>query len=701
MAGFRLTGSTSTGALHLYGGDPDQYLTGGTTNDQTEYVVQWLENHSDGPFFLWAHYFDPHWPFAPPAEFLPEGVEPPAGHDYRILDAPNVRSGLRALIPAEQSWLRTLYSAEVRHVDRAIGRIVDKLVELGIYDDSLIVFTSDHGEEFWEHRRYGHGHAIYPEVLRVPFMVKRPGPASGRTVEAAVPTGALTPTLLELAEVPYVAEKGWTSSLASLVRGETEDFPYPIFSSAEVPYVAGEWTSSLGVLGWTSSPGGFWSAAEPRTLLPNPISSSAVRCFENQESVVFNGMQLIRHIDTAGVELYDLNADPAASISLAESRPEVVKHGETLLDEHLREAVEIRRSLGLSNETGEKWDNETLQRLRDLGYLLAPAFPDEDKAIKNGAQLIVRESQTVQLVYVGEFGDQFGPGKHTLSTENIPILTRLKSWKYGLESPFKVDVYYINTRLFTGVKWGTSNPIMMRDDDFGIVRARAFGTFDFKIIEPKTFLKEVAGSDHTFRMDEFSDTMRSRLVSVFSEALATSNIPVLDVATKYSELGQALLPLINPVVGAKYGISFDSFIVENISLPKEVEEAIDKRSSMAAVGNLNDYVKFQMAEGMGQGEGGGAGGMATEMAIGMAMAQQMMQQQGGLFSQQTPAAAPVPAAPAATGLPELLNPAQVAQALGVTEADVMAIVDSGDLPAKKIGASVRIKRSALDEYLAD
>ena len=173
-------------------------------------------------------------------------------------------------------------------------------------------------------------------------------------------------------------------------------------------------------------------------------------------------------------------------------------------------------------------------------------FPDEDKEIKNGAQLIVRESQAVQFVYLGQYGDLFGPGKHSLTTDNIPILSRLKGWKYGFESPFKADVYYLTTRLFTGNKWGTSNPVMMRDQDFGIVRVRAFGTYDFRIVEPPKFLKEVAGTDNHFRLDEFADVMRSRLVSVFSEALATSKVPVLDVATRYSELGEALLPLINP-----------------------------------------------------------------------------------------------------------------------------------------------------------
>ena len=134
--------------------------------------------------------------------------------------------------------------------------------------------------------------------------------------------------------------------------------------------------------------------------------------------------------------------------------------------------------------------------------------------MRGRAALIVRESQVAQFVYLGQFGDTFGPGKHALTTDNIPILTRLKSWKYGFESPFKADVYYVNTRLFTGNKWGTSNPIMLRDDDLGVVRARAFGTYDMKVVDPKVCLREVAGSDHDFRMDEFSETMRSRVVSI-------------------------------------------------------------------------------------------------------------------------------------------------------------------------------------------
>ena len=329
---------------------------------------------------------------------------------------------------------------------------------------------------------------------------------------------------------------------------------------------------------------------------------------------------------------------------------------------------------------------------------LSYRFPDEDKAIKNGAQLIVRESQVAQFVYLGEFGDLFTPGKHTLTTDNIPILTKLKSWKYAFNSPFKADVYYVVTRVFTGNKWGTSNPIMMRDADFGIVRLRAFGTFDFKIVDVPKFLKEVAGTDDHFHLDEFADTMRSRIVSVFSDALASSKVPALDVAARYMELGDALLPVLNPIVTSKYGLEMTSFVIENISVPAEVEKAIDQRSSMGAVGNLNDFVKFQMAQGMAQpGSGGGAGGMAAQMAVGMAMAQQMMNQPGGIAGQSTPQAA-APAA-AVAGAPDLLGIADVAKLLGVGEADVQAILTSGELKGKKIGSTWRITRAAVDEFL--
>src|ERR671912_729832 len=162
---------------------------------------------------------------------------------------------------------------------------------------------------------------------------------------------------------------------------------------------------------------------------------------------------------------------------------------------------------------------EVIEWTDDSRDTISFRFPDDDKEIKNGAQLIVRESQVAQFVYLGQFGDSFGPGKHTLTTDNIPILTNLRSWKYALESPFKADVYYVVTRVFPGNKWGTANPVMMRDADFGVVRLRAYGTYAFPVVEVPRFLKKVPGTDHPFRLDESPDTMRSRLVSVFSDAL--------------------------------------------------------------------------------------------------------------------------------------------------------------------------------------
>ena len=351
---------------------------------------------------------------------------------------------------------------------------------------------------------------------------------------------------------------------------------------------------------------------------------------------------------------------------------------------------------------------EVIEWTDDSRDTLSYRWPDEDKEIKNGAQLIVRESQQVQFVAAGQYADLFGPGKHTLSTENIPVLSTIYGWKYGFQSPFKCDVYYINTRLFTGNKWGTANPVTVRDPDFGVVRIRAFGTYDFRIVQPALFLKEVAGTDQNFRLDEFADTMRSRIVSIFSEALAKAKIPVLDVATRYSDLGEALVQVINPAVVDKYGLEITSFILENVSVPAEVEQAIDKRSSMTAIGNLNDYVKYQMGQAMANG-GDSAATLPASMAMGFGMAQEMMKQ----MQQPAPAAsgflpgaaAPTPTqtpttAPAAAPVLQVYTPEQAAQLLGVEVADVLAELEAGNLKGRKIGSSWRIAQAALDEFLA-
>jgi excisionase family DNA binding protein len=323
---------------------------------------------------------------------------------------------------------------------------------------------------------------------------------------------------------------------------------------------------------------------------------------------------------------------------------------------------------------------EIIEWTDDSRETLSYRFPDQDKEIKRGAKLIVRESQAAQFVYLGQFGDLFRPGRHTLTTANIPLLTRLQGWKYGFESPFKADVYFVTTRLFTGNKWGTSNPVMVRDQDFGVIRWRAFGTYDFRIVDVPRFLKEVAGTDDHFQLPEFSDTMRSRVVSVFTQALATSKIPALDIASRYRELGDALLPLINAPLKETYGLEILTFVVENISVPPEVEQAIDKRAGMAAVGDLNEFVKYQLAQGLEKG-GSGIGAIGAEMAVGMSIAQQMLNR-------------------AADGaIPELLTPADAAKVLGVTEADVIASLEAGDLKGRRIGSQWRLTRAQLSQFL--
>jgi excisionase family DNA binding protein len=334
---------------------------------------------------------------------------------------------------------------------------------------------------------------------------------------------------------------------------------------------------------------------------------------------------------------------------------------------------------------------EIIEWTDDSRDTLSHRFPDGDRAIKRGAQLIVRESQAAQFVYLGQYGDTFGPGKYALVTDNIPVLNRISGWKYGFESPFKADVYFVTTRLFAGNPWGTANPVMLRDADLGIVRVRAFGTYDFRVVDAKRFLGEVAGTDDHFQVNEFAAAMRSRIVSVFSEALATSRIPVLDAASRYTELGQALLPLINPTLKDKYGLEMATFVVENVSVPPEVEQAIDKRSSMAAVQNLNDYVKFQIAQGVASGTAGPAG-VGAELAVGMSLAQQILAPGGGAGLATAP-----PAVTVAT--PEILTPAQVAVILKVTETDVIASLEAGDLKGKRIGAEWRVTRAAVDQYL--
>ena len=267
------------------------------------------------------------------------------------------------------------------------------------------------------------------------------------------------------------------------------------------------------------------------------------------------------------------------------------------------------------------------------------------KEIMMGAQLTVRESQVAIFVNEGEIADIFEPGRYELQTSNMPILTALKSWKYGFNSPFKSDVYFVNTKQFLDMKWGTSNPVMMRDAEFGMIRLRAFGIYSFKVSDPKTFLKEVFGTAALFTVDGVEGQIKRTLVSGLSDAIAESKIPALDLAANYDELANFAMQSINPKL-ASLGLTLCSFVIENISLPEEVEKSMDKRTSMGVLGNLDQYAKYQAAEAMREAanneNGGGMAGMGVGMGAGAAMGQMFAQ---SLNNTAAPAA-PAPAAAA-------------------------------------------------------
>ena len=258
-------------------------------------------------------------------------------------------------------------------------------------------------------------------------------------------------------------------------------------------------------------------------------------------------------------------------------------------------------------------------------------FPRHQNEIKNGAQLTVRESQVAVFVNEGAIADVFQPGRVKLETQNMPILTTIKGWKYGFNSPFKAEVYFVNTKNFTDNKWGTKNPIMIRDAEFGPIRLRAFGTYAIKVVDAGKFIKEIAGTQAHFTTEEVTEQLRNLIVTRFTDAIGESKIPILDMAANYDELSKFISGKINPEFG-EYGLEVTKFLVENVSVPPEVEAALDKRSSMGILGNLNQYAQFQAANAMEQAAKNPGSDASSGMGMGMGFA--MAQQMGQMFSQQ-------------------------------------------------------------------
>src|SRR2546421_2098007 len=268
---------------------------------------------------------------------------------------------------------------------------------------------------------------------------------------------------------------------------------------------------------------------------------------------------------------------------------------------------------------------EVIEWLDDSSDTMLYRFPVRDQEIKNGAQLIVRESQAAVFVHEGQIADVFGPGRYSIDGGNTPVLSKLGAWKHGFNSPIKSEVYFVNTKQFTDRKWGTSNPVMMRDTDFGMVRLRAFGIYSMRVADPRELIKQIAGTNARFVTEDIEGQLKRTLVSGFSDALGESKIAALDLASNYDELSALARTKLNGEFKT-FGLDMTKFVVENISLPQEVEAAMDKRTSMGVIGDVGKYAQFQAADAMrdaAQNPSGGAStgaGLGAGFAIGNAMA---------------------------------------------------------------------------------
>jgi membrane protease subunit (stomatin/prohibitin family) len=262
---------------------------------------------------------------------------------------------------------------------------------------------------------------------------------------------------------------------------------------------------------------------------------------------------------------------------------------------------------------------DVIEWLEQSSDTMVYRFERYGNEIKYGAKLTVRESQVAILVNEGKAADFFEPGMYELQTNNMPIMTTLENWPHGFQSPFKAEVYFFNMRRFVDLKWGTKNPIMLRDAEFGAVRLRAFGSYCVRINDPLTFIKEIVGTHGHFSTDDISDQLRNLILSRFASILGESKIPVLDLAGNYDDLSEYITAKITPEFMA-YGLEITKLLVENISLPASVEEALDKRTSMGVIGNLKDYTEFQTAESMKAAAENPSGGASEGIGMGMGFA---------------------------------------------------------------------------------
>ena len=258
--------------------------------------------------------------------------------------------------------------------------------------------------------------------------------------------------------------------------------------------------------------------------------------------------------------------------------------------------------------------------------VLAWRFPMRDMEIQNGGKLTVRESQLAVFVNEGRIADVFTPGLYTLTTHTLPLLTNLMNWDKEFLSPFKSDVYFFSTRVQVDQHWGTATPITIRDPEFGAVRLRAYGIYAYHISDARVFYNKVSGTREIYRVDEIEGQLRNTILGRIADTFASSKIPFLDMAANQVALGEKITDLMKPGF-AQFGLALDSFVVESLSLPDELQKILDQRISMGMIGDMSRYTQFEVAQSMpiaAANEGGGAAGVGVGLGAGLTMAQQMM-----------------------------------------------------------------------------
>ncbi len=289
---------------------------------------------------------------------------------------------------------------------------------------------------------------------------------------------------------------------------------------------------------------------------------------------------------------------------------------------------------------------DIVEWIDDTRNTLVWRFPRYQNEIKQGAQLIVRPGQIAVFVMQGKIADMFEPGTHTLNTQNLPLLSTIAGWKYGFNSPFKSEIYFVSTRQITDLKWGTPNPVMLRDPEFGPIRLRAFGTYALKAIEPKALLTELVGTDGVVEADEVTELMRSIISSAMADMLAEKQVAALDLASKYTEFSEELRKYVATRIDDEYGLAIPQLIIVNISLPEAVEKALDTRTSMGVLGDMTKFQQYSLGEAMRESAKHGGGGEGIGLGMGVAMAGRMMGTPGvgmGMPAGGQPAPPPLPA----------------------------------------------------------